>query len=1149
MLFSSCKTEARSRLFGILRQFLLLYLISSHSDTQGARPFSDRRSCSPIESQFDLPDIRLCKQLLGRFTEAGTSGCSKGACCEEAERFRQARCQCWSGFSDSDLKPAEGLQSRCTEPHGLADASAADTEAAAAAADAGTFDGAQAASETDELDATMLGRRIPILGRGSQTAEREMAAEEPVRLFVGVLTSGKNTEARAAVRSTWGKNPRLHRVVFFAAKPREPQVFEELRKEAAAEGDVVMLPNVWEGYYNITHQTLEVCRAAALHPQATHTMKVDDDAYVRVERLLKKLAVAPRQHMFMGSMERPGGGPNREVGHEWYVPEEEWPSDTYPPWAHGVGYVLTQDLVQQIAAGAAMAASDHKLLRLEDVAMGSWIQFVGQDKGWDVALRHDRGFNFGGCRGNAIALAGTGAKKLFAVCCSQLEGPAAAFAEGWTRPARATGQEADVLLVHCRTRLRDLLSGSHKQMSPQHLLAAIEDIYQGLTILLPQCSWTRPQRWIEDDVCQNLDGYLHAKKAGKADDIKGDQMRFLLHIRHAYRQLHGKPTALDSGREPARPPSEPILLLVLERSAAALRSAGDCEAFVDYQLTGGPADADLHNPFEVASQAALALHPDKLSSLQLRGERYVHLLYARKAVNTIHEAVRLSKCTGVSKQPCWMILRQLSQFLQKEDLDPEAAVEGIQVVVHALIRIAPQEIKVPQDPQACLASATPQPANPQSQDEQFPLPAARKSSSQRSVSDISSRSGSPKQSASAPGSIRVDGRGLVASQSPIVSLSASVEDEPKQGSGEDVSNGDASNGHISLPSFLLWNNSDASDRECMDVRSLAGTLVDENKPIAHASIQCQTARQQLRHAKAAELKSHQLVAAAVLYAAEAATGQALRAKMAQRKQAEEAWKARMSQNTALLTHDSKFAAAEAQALAAANQLLQDEEKSARAASAKKEAKQRKQAQRRARDQAKHAQSKEVNKLPAAAAAELSHAHHNSIQENLISTIPAPQSQLKGILPVALQSTTSPEACAAMLERTAIDDLSGKPLRGCEADASPAEQFSLSSPEAPLQADKRAAHAEVCSRMHAARGALQRLGPAHAAVTCVPEARQSAGDNDPDDDNTCIICLDQPACVAFKPCSHCVTCTACAELVVQAKQPCPLCRSSAVSIMP
>ena len=80
--------------------------------------------------------------------------------------------------------------------------------------------------------------------------------------------------------------------------------------------------------------------------------QVDDDSYVRVDRLLRKLEGASQTHMFMGAIEDPGGGPNREVGHQWYVSEEEWPGDTFPPWAHGVGYIVSQDFVREIAAGA-----------------------------------------------------------------------------------------------------------------------------------------------------------------------------------------------------------------------------------------------------------------------------------------------------------------------------------------------------------------------------------------------------------------------------------------------------------------------------------------------------------------------------------------------------------------------------------------------------------------------------------------------------------------------------------------------------------------------------------------------------------------------------------------------------------------------------
>lgn len=59
-----------------------------------------------------------------------------------------------------------------------------------------------------------------------------------------------------------------------SAKPADGAAYAALRQEAAAKGDVAVLPHVWEGYANITHQTLEVLRAAALDPVVTHALKV-----------------------------------------------------------------------------------------------------------------------------------------------------------------------------------------------------------------------------------------------------------------------------------------------------------------------------------------------------------------------------------------------------------------------------------------------------------------------------------------------------------------------------------------------------------------------------------------------------------------------------------------------------------------------------------------------------------------------------------------------------------------------------------------------------------------------------------------------------------------------------------------------------------
>ena len=188
-------------------------------------------------------------------------------------------------------------------------------------------------------------------GTGGQPTGR------PVKLFVGVLTAGKNADRRAAIRESWGSDRRLHRcehlhhcqllgtllisvhhnslhpssfrdgtamccqpawtsatfaasqhilelvtdvtmthsrmldswqgrdealksgilcrrVMFFSAKPVDEAVFDALRKEAAKTGDIVVLPGIFEHYDNITHQTLEILRAASMDPVATHALKV-----------------------------------------------------------------------------------------------------------------------------------------------------------------------------------------------------------------------------------------------------------------------------------------------------------------------------------------------------------------------------------------------------------------------------------------------------------------------------------------------------------------------------------------------------------------------------------------------------------------------------------------------------------------------------------------------------------------------------------------------------------------------------------------------------------------------------------------------------------------------------------------------------------
>ena len=166
---------------------------------------------------------------------------------------------------------------------------------------------------------------------------------------------------------------------------------------------------------------------------------MDDDSYVRVSELLARVDRMPRTAAMLGYIED-GGTPHRDPANQWYASPEEWPSDHYPPWAHGAGlslrllpspswsddrhlgylpqnlvcachpsklltcssecsvtvrllenlfiatagYVLTADLVAEIAAGAALKPQAHRLFKLEDIAMGSWIDFIQQERGLRV---------------------------------------------------------------------------------------------------------------------------------------------------------------------------------------------------------------------------------------------------------------------------------------------------------------------------------------------------------------------------------------------------------------------------------------------------------------------------------------------------------------------------------------------------------------------------------------------------------------------------------------------------------------------------------------------------------------------------------------------------------------------------------------------
>lgn len=90
------------------------------------------------------------------------------------------------------------------------------------------------------------------------------------------------------------------------------------------------------------------------------------------------------------------------------------------------------------------------------------------------------------------------------------------------------------------------------------------------------------------------------------------------------------------------------------------------------------------------------------------------------------------------------------------------------------------------------------------------------------------------------------------------------------------------------------------------------------------------------------------------------------------------------------------------------------------------------------------------------------------------------------------------------------------------------------------------HVQVRKRLGIAKDTIGLLLSATTIAFPRPATVQPSQHNE-DEDMTCVICLDQPSSTVFHPCSHCVTCNTCAQLVLKAGQACPLCRGPVESI--
>ncbi|KAM0906613.1 hypothetical protein ACQ4PT_016665 [Festuca glaucescens] len=184
--------------------------------------------------------------------------------------------------------------------------------------------------------------------------------DDPVDIFIGILSSANHFAEHMGVRKTWmsavRKSPNVAARFFVALKRSEFPV-EKGGRILWGHCFVPFLDN----YDLVVLKTLAILEYGLDVVSAKYVMKCDDDTFVRLDSVITEIVNVPSgRSLYMGNINF-HHRPLRQG--KWAVTYEEWPEEEYPVYANGPGYVISSDI-----AAFVLSAFRSKTLRVSNIA-------------------------------------------------------------------------------------------------------------------------------------------------------------------------------------------------------------------------------------------------------------------------------------------------------------------------------------------------------------------------------------------------------------------------------------------------------------------------------------------------------------------------------------------------------------------------------------------------------------------------------------------------------------------------------------------------------------------------------------------------------------------------------------------------------------
>ncbi|CAG7834589.1 unnamed protein product [Allacma fusca] len=233
-------------------------------------------------------------------------------------------------------------------------------------------------------------------------------AQEPYFLLtVLILSAPNNFDLRDTIRSSWLRlspsRKDIRHVFAVGSEGLEPDLLRRLRQENTVDNDLLLLP-IHDSFLNLTLKVTKALVTMSMTMPSHYTIKVDDDSFVRVDKLVQELE--DRQELaksrgdfsilkkcfYWGFFD--GRARVKKKG-KWKESDYDL-CDLYIPYALGGGYVISKACTDFIV-------KNHDTLRgyvNEDVTIGTWLSSISPERRHDT--RFDTEYESRGCNNKYI---------------------------------------------------------------------------------------------------------------------------------------------------------------------------------------------------------------------------------------------------------------------------------------------------------------------------------------------------------------------------------------------------------------------------------------------------------------------------------------------------------------------------------------------------------------------------------------------------------------------------------------------------------------------------------------------------------------------------------------------------------------------------